>query len=165
MKYEYFGGWHRYYKEPTEPLTEGEARKRHSKGQAYCVVVREDDAGAAAFIEVTANYFAVNFLDAKGRVYLTYGFEDVGAQRLFLKQAIYSEFAADGDQPTKGTGYYFKENGAVVMERTTAPLQTAEVAESHCDVSTHWQPRPPFGEYEDLLRKERRVTATPSDRT
>jgi hypothetical protein len=154
VKYEYFGGWHRYYREATEPLTEREARERHLKGEAYCVVVHEAEVGATAFLEVTRDYFSVNFLDAKRRVYLTYGFEDVGGNRLFLKQAIHSEFAADDDQSVIGTSYYFRENGVVAIERTTH-VQTAELTEGSCDVSANWEVRPKFGEYGSLLRKER----------
>ena len=83
MRYQYFGGWHRYYREPIDPLSEAEAQQRHSNGHSYCVVAREDGDEPVAFVEVSSDFFSVNLLDEEGRVYLTYGFEDVGTGQLF----------------------------------------------------------------------------------
>jgi hypothetical protein len=155
VRYEYFGGWHRHYKEPFEVLTEAEARRRHHKGEAYCVVARGNGDGAEAFVEVTSDYFGVNFLDARSRVYLTYGFEDVGGERLFLRQALFSEFSNETDQPSGSVNYYFTEDGAVTIERMAALSRSGASTEKPVDGTGNWERRPDFGQWAGLLRKER----------
>jgi hypothetical protein len=155
MRYEYFDRWHRYHKEPLGPISLDDARRRHDNGESYCVVAWRDGGELVAFIEVAAQYYGVNFLDAKAQTYLIYGFEDVAADELFLKQAIFSEYSGAGERPIKEASYYFDQRGSVTIEKTTASSGKAELAEFPWDVSRSWVPRPTFGEYETLLQKER----------
>ena len=155
MNYEYFDGWHRYYREPVGPLTEQEAKYRASKGIGYCVVVRRGDPSFQSFIEVNEGYLGVNFLDEEKRVYLTYGFEEVDDDRLFLKQAIFSEFRGTSDEPQRTTAYYFDKSGSIAIERSETPFEESTVQEGHCDVTDNWESKPQFGVYDALLRQER----------
>lgn len=155
MRYEYFDGWHRHYRDPVGQLTEKEAKDRASTGAGYCVVVRGEDSLYQSFIEVNEGYFSVNFLDEEKRVYLTYGFEEVDSDRLFLKQAIFSEFRGTNDEPQRTTAYYFNRSGSITIERNEAPFEKSTVEDGHCDVSNNWESKPPFGIYDALLQQER----------
>jgi hypothetical protein len=156
MDFEYFAGWHRYNREPLERLSVEEARKRHASGLAYCVAVKSE-ASYGTFIEVNSGYYSVNFLKESGQVFLTYGFEEAGNGKLFLKQAIYSEFDGGESEPSGITTYYFSQSGSVVIERTTKPFVRAEVRETHRDLSNNWESQPEFGRYERLLCIERGI--------
>lgn len=155
MSYEYFDGWHRYYREPTGPMTEEEAECRASRGVGYCVVARGEDSSFQSFIEINDGFFGVNFLDGHRRVYLTYGFEEIDTNRLFLKQVILSEYRGTGDNPQRTTSYFFDRSGAVAIERSESPFDRSTVQEGRADVSNNWESKPTFGAYEALLRKER----------
>jgi hypothetical protein len=161
MKYEYFDGWQRSDREPVGPLSMEEAKARDSAGQNYCVAVKEDAGNYEAFIVVSRNGFGVSFLDGQGRVYLSYGFQDVGDGRLFLNHAHWADFSpGDEHKPSSVTNYHFNRTGSATVVRASAPFDRAEAMDTDKDVEANWDVRPAFGDYAHLLVKERGTGAS-----
>ena len=152
--FRYYERWHRYAKEPVGPLTEGAARTLHADGEPYTVVVG-DPVRPSCFVEVASDFYGVSFLDDHGREYLMYTFEEAEQERVFLKEATHREYAGDSSSVAKGTVYRFWPDGRVMIERSEPPFQRAQVSESHADVSRNWERKPEFGQYEQLISKDR----------
>jgi len=161
MRYEYFNGWHRYYREPNGPLSIEEARARHAAGVDFCTAVKGSAGNYEAFIMVCPNYFGISFLDGLGRVYMAYGFQDAGDGRLFLSQAHVGDFSSDDDHdPYTVTSHYFKKTGATTIVHGLVGHSQREKIETQRDVKANWEMRPTFGNYENLLVKERGIRAS-----
>ena len=150
----YFERWHRYYAEAAGALTDEDARRRHVAGEPYVVVIG-DVRTPDAIIEVNRGFYGVSFLDHRQREYLLYNFALVENRRLFMKEAIYREFAGDEVRPKDATAYRFKPDGSVAIEKSSGAFNRSEITESQTDVSSNWEELPEFGEYERLIRKER----------
>jgi hypothetical protein len=116
------------------------------------VVVTGEAGDYNAFINIANEYYAVNFIDDRRRVYLTYGFEDVGDGSVFLNDVGHLEYR-DGDEPYEIMSYFFKQSGKVALQRAASNSTKATIQEGTCDVSANWDTRPKFGEYENLLER------------
>jgi hypothetical protein len=142
---------------PGTALDEGEARRRHEKGELYTVVLG-DPGRPSAYLDVRneAGFVGVHFLDDAGRPYLTYTFarDPDSDDDLFLEQATYREYA--GDEVVRGDAYYFEKDGTVVKEHKDYAEREAERGETRDDVSSNWEPVPEFGSYDSIARVERR---------
>ncbi len=84
-----------------------------------------------------------------------YTFEDVGDGRVFLKEAVYREFEGDSDTVTKATIYRFSPEGRVQLERGEKPFPGNRWSDGQSDVSRNWEPKPIFGDYRRIIRKDR----------
>jgi hypothetical protein len=154
MTYEYFDGWHQHYREPLQPLIIQEARRRDTEGEPYCVVVRGESGDYEAFIDIANEYYAVNFIDEHRRVYLSYGFDDVGDGRVFLDDASQFDYREgdERDEPYEITSYTFRQDGYLAISHVLTGSTKGTIKEGTCDVSGNWETRPKFGEYENLLK-------------
>jgi|APFre7841882724_1041349.scaffolds.fasta_scaffold04635_5 hypothetical protein len=75
---------------------------------------------------------------------------------VFLSMATYREFEGETDKVREGTTYVFDRSGQVKIRRERfIPQHTIESTEARTDVSANYSPAPTFGEYGDLVRKER----------
>lgn len=146
--------WHRHGKELTRLLTPEKARLRDEKGEIYAVVIG-DPAAPYCFIEVNGGYFGVGFLDEQKREYMSYTFDELEAGKLFLCEAAYREYKGRSDQVVRGTVYRFFPDGRSLVEKVEEPFRQAKVTEGRSDVSKNWEPKPSFGEYDGLIRKDR----------
>lgn len=150
----YSEGWHRYFKEVIHPISAEEAKRLEEAREPYAVIVG-DPAHPYCFIEVSEDCFGVGFLDEKKREHLRYTFEDLGDGRVFLAEATHREYEGDSDEVAKATLYRFSQDGRVQIERGEKPFRQAMVTDSHTDVSQNWEPKPVFGDYGRLIRKDR----------
>ncbi|EPJ3208758.1 hypothetical protein JGC44_01795 [Salmonella enterica subsp. enterica serovar Derby] len=154
--------WSAGYKEPMNPLSENEAKKKHSHGMPYTALIGSD-VKPSHVIQVTKNagWISVGFLDEELREYLLYSFKVLDDERLFLSMAVHREFAEiEGEgagflNVSNGTTYIFKEDGsAVVREEHFNPYKLGE-SQTTVDVTGNYDQFPEFGKYDSLIRKER----------
>ena len=150
----YCEGWHRYFKEIIHPLSPEEAKRLDQAREPYAVIVG-DPSHPYCFIEVSEGCFGVSFLDENKREYLSYTFEEVGSDKVFLKEASSREYQGASDEVARGKVYRFSTGGAVSIERSEKPFRQASITESRSDVAKNWEPKPAFGEYARLLVKDR----------
>ncbi len=153
-KVAYYEGWHRYAKEAVGPLSAEEAKRLETTGEPYTVVVG-DPQQPHCFIEVSERCYGVSFLDDLKREHLMYTFEDTGDGKLFLKEALNRDFEGGTDEVARGTTYRFSADGRVQIEKAEKPFRQATVTETQADVSKNWEPKPNFGDYSRLIRKDR----------
>src|SRR5204862_2377374 len=76
--------WFRAEKRITEPLDGDVARQRHLERESYCVLMTSDDQ-LEIYIEFNNDYVGVGILDEYKREYLSYQFQDIEPNRLFLQ--------------------------------------------------------------------------------
>jgi hypothetical protein len=150
----YYERWHRHAKAAVGPLAVEEAKRLDAAGEPYAVVLSDQDR-PVCFVEVSEDCYGVSFLDRLQREHLMYSFEDVGDGKLFLSEAVYREFEGDSDTVAKATIYRFSTDGRVQIEKGEKPFQQAAVTDGHTDVSRNWEPKPGFGDFTGLARKDR----------
>jgi hypothetical protein len=153
-KVAYYEGWFRHAKKAVGPLRTDEAQRLDSTGEPYAVVIGDQDQ-PECFIEVSRGTYGVSFLDPLKREHLMYTFEDAGDGRVFLKEAVYREFDGESDTVAKATIYRFSRDGHVQVEKGEKPFRKAAVSDGAADVSRNWEPKPVFGEYRQIIRRER----------
>jgi len=149
----YCDRWNRITRTPIEPLEESEARRRHAAGQLYTAVVWTSD-HVENYVEVRleTGYVSVKFLDEQRRLMLTYTFDVVEAGRMFLVETR----VVDPDDYANNEVYCFGLDGS--MKRKLASLDYTEGAEDKMTgphLAAMFEPVPPFGRYESVLRRER----------
>jgi len=138
-----------------EPLSEGEARRRHASAQSYCVLVGSNT-HPACVVKVTAKFVGVDFLDENLQEKLTYHFQERAPGMLFLTMAVHREFLEDTDRVARGTSYTFQLDGrATIRKEEFVPAHSVEVADITFDTAANWEEYPPFGAYERFLEAER----------
>ncbi|EKC2495357.1 hypothetical protein OOO55_004490 [Salmonella enterica] len=154
--------WSVGYKEPMNPLSENEAKKKHSRGMPYTALIGSD-VKPSHVIQVTKNagWISVGFLDEELREYLLYSFKVLDDERLFLSMAVHREFAEiEGEgagfmNVSNGTTYLFKEDGHTVIREEHFNPYLLDESETKVDVSGNYETFPAFGNYQSILRKER----------
>lgn len=99
---------------------------------------------------------AVGFLDELLRESLTYAFQEKDLGMLFLSMATYREFVGDTDEVAGGTTYFFDTDGSIKIRRESFKPHRLETAQSKADVRANYAPFPDFGEYDELIRVERK---------
>jgi len=150
----YCKGWFRARKQPTEMWSEDVARQAHNRGAHYTVLVGSPER-PTCFLEVSEKAVAVGFLDESLREKLSYSFQEVRPDTMFLSMVTYREFVGNSDAVAEGTSYIFKEGGEVSIQRKTFDPHTIETAESTLDLSGNYEAKPSFGHYGDLIKAER----------
>lgn len=153
-KVAYYERWHRYAKEAVGPLSIDEAKRLEAAGEPHTVIIGDPE-HPRCFIEVSEGCYGVSFLDDRKREHLMYTFEDTGDGKLFLKEALNREFEGSTDEVARGTTYRFSADGRVQIEKAERPFKQATRTETQADVSKNWEPKPSFGEYSRLVRKDR----------
>ena len=146
--------WFRARKQLTESWEEAAARTAHDQRLPY-VAVSTDAERIRWYVEVSNDYFGVGFFDSSLREFLSYQFQELEPERLFLTMVTHRNFHGESDQVNNGTTYFFKPNGNVTLEEedfTTGLLSTKEM---QSDVAGNWESYPKFGDYRSLVRTER----------
>ncbi|WP_035061393.1 hypothetical protein [Andreprevotia chitinilytica] len=146
--------WFRAKKRPTEVWTEAQAKAAHGRKQYYTALLDSTER-PYCFLEVTEKAVGVSFLDDHLRESLSYAFQEVEPDRLFLTMATYREFEKKSDRVVSGTSYIFGRNGEVQIRREHFNPHSVEVANTTADVVHNYTDFPKFGEYDDLIRVER----------
>lgn len=147
--------WFAAKRMPTEVWTEAQARAAHESGRTYTVLLDSIERPYCV-IDVTRDFVGVDFLDEQLREALTYHFEAVSSDRMFLTMAVHREFDATADKVLSGTTYIFAEDGALQIRREAfVPEHKLETAKSQADVSGNYVAAPQFGEYDEFIRVER----------
>lgn len=154
MRVSYCERWARHHKEMVNEMSSQEAERLHRDGGLYTAVFGEP-ARPDCFVEVNRDFYGVSFLDGLGREYLMYTFEETGPESLFLKEAIYREFKGDSDAVLRGTAYRFSVDGSVSIEKSEEPFKRSELTRGETDVRRNWMKKPAFGDYDELIKKER----------
>jgi hypothetical protein len=146
--------WFRAMKQPIDIWSEADARIAHEKKSPYTVLVGSVEA-PFCFLEVTERFVGVGFLDALLRESLTYQFQEVEPEKLFLSLATHREFEDNSDRVTGGTTYFFGTDGAVQIKREFFNPHRVEIANSKINVQPNFAAMPKFGEFDDLIREDR----------
>ncbi|NNJ16156.1 lytic transglycosylase [Pseudomonas putida CSV86] len=152
----YCKSWFRMKKIAIEPMGEALAHSRHLSGESYTALVGSDSA-PSCFIEVFLDkgMVGVGFLDEKCREYLTYQFQVIDVNGLFLTMATHREFEGGGDKVVGGSSYIFNENGELIVRREKFNPHEVEEARSSFDPSQNYEKIPKFGCYSDVIRADR----------
>ena len=147
--------WFRAKKIALDPLSETEARIRHSKDESYTVLVGDAES-PTCFMEVASRSVGVDFLDDRLRLVLSYAFQELEPGRLFLSMATSREFDGVTNTVASGTTYFFQPSGDVKIRRERfIPDHLLETSDTEADVQTNWDNYPEFGDYASLGRAER----------
>jgi hypothetical protein len=86
----YGKSWFPAKRRMTEIWTAQRARDAHLKRQSYAVLMEENNI-PTCFVEVIDDCINVGFFDGLGREVLTYQFQELEHDRLFLSMAIHRE--------------------------------------------------------------------------
>lgn len=140
---------------PTEVWSEDQALAAHASKQPYTVLVDALEK-PYCFVEVAKGFVGVGFLDEFLRENLTYQFQEVEPNQLFLTMATYREFDGSSDKVAIGTSYIFDRKGAINVRREMfVPNHQLETTSSQADVTSNYAKFPSFGQYDEFLRIER----------
>lgn len=154
MEVNYFQIWHRHLRQGVEALSPDQAKARHDSVDGYVAVIGTPK-HPECFIEIREGFYGVSFLDSALREYLMYSFEELESGMLFLKEAIFREYDGDNTRPARASAYRFQPSGSVSVESGAHPFRQVSVKESTTNVRRNWERKPAFGQYADIVRKER----------
>lgn len=153
MDITYCKKWWQKKKKIVDEINIDEAMRIDENGENYTAIIWNEK-NIYAVIDVTKNCYFVRFLDELQNQYLVYEFQKKENGKVFLKGATHFEY----NEEILSILYVFnfEENGELFMEKTDVINGITEQKEDVVDVSTNWDICPCFGEYEHILRKERR---------
>ena len=146
--------WFRHRKKIIGPLNREKAKEFDKNKKSYTALIG-NPMQPHCFIEINLGCYGVNFLDKHKRVYLSYSFEEQENEMLFLIEAVYIEYEGNTDNMLTHTNYWFSPDGIVKIGKSEPPFQKVEVTEKKIDVVNNWEKKPEFGNYENLIKKER----------
>jgi hypothetical protein len=152
--------WSVPYKDARNIYTPEEARAAHEKGEILTVLVGDVKQPSCAIEYGLADdgklFYAVKFLDGRLRNYLTYVFDQVADDKLFLTMVSFRLYAGDTDKVEEGHATVFEESGLCHHSRTvyTKPPRE-ETWDTRAPVPHNYAPIPRFGEYDEIIRTER----------
>ena len=143
------------------------AKYAHNNDMVYFVTVLENDI-PISHLEVNKAFFRVYFLDELNRNYMSYDFigndlsgwrVEIPKDKLFLSKITVWTYENDGDKKINISDYIFRPNGQVtIIERNLLTNERIEKqAKDKIDISANWEDYPKFGEYDNLIQKERGV--------
>lgn len=152
----YCKSWFRMKKIAIELMDEATAHSRHLSGESYTAFIGSDT-NPSCFVEflISKGMVGVGFLDNRCREYLTYQFQSVGADSLFLTMATHREFEGEGDRVVSGASYIFSEAGELVIRREKFEPHVLEEARSSFDPSKNYEKIPVFGDYSSVTKIDR----------
>lgn len=153
MELTYCDRWNKLMTEPMSAFDEVEARRRHEAGELYTAISWVDDR-PDAFVEVRFEtaYVGCKFLDEQLRIVLTYRFDRLSVDRMFLVETRYY----NPDDRSQHETMRFDVDGS--MKRKLASTEFLEVADTPLagdELAILYEPVPQFGQYESVLRRER----------
>lgn len=147
-------------KKKDEKLLFEAAKSAHENELIYFVTVYENEK-PFCYLEINKGFFRVCFLDKHLRKYLSYdftdNFEEIKPDKLFLNKITFWEFHDASDKIIKITNHIFKTDGTFIMiERNLLTNEQVDsTAKTKIDVSSNWEDYPKFGDYNQLIVKER----------
>lgn len=154
MKIVYCKKWSLFRKQPHNIITQQEAQARHNKGEAYTAVISNSNTDTIRYVvDINSRFITVSFFNKEFENYLVYGFMKTD-DKLFLNTAYYYRFQ-DGKE-IEHIYFNFKENGDMITEKKDYINNIVEESEAKVDVSVNWESIPQFGEYQNLLKEERK---------
>lgn len=86
---------------------------------------------------------------------MTYQFQMVEDNKLFLSMVTHREFFDGSDKVKEGVSYFFGQAGDLVIRRQSFNPHSVEKATSDFDPVKNYELFPEFGEYSELIRAER----------
>ncbi len=152
----YCKSWFRMKKVALGLMDEALAHSRHLSGEPYTALIGSESA-PSCFVELSMDkgMVGVGFLDKNCREYLTYQFQVIDADNLFLTMATHREFEADGDEIIGGESYIFNERGDLVIRREKFNPHELEEARSSFEPSRNYEKIPKFGFYSNVIKADR----------
>lgn len=142
-----------------EGLLEVASREAHNQKKVYFATVFDGET-PYCFLECNQGYFYVGFLDEKLRVYLSYKFDELSSDKLFLEEVMCFYFEDDDNDSNRADKYIFKPNGELIisaMNYRTHEQETLTAREplSGKIVEHLWVGYPEFGQYDELIKLDR----------
>jgi hypothetical protein len=150
--------------------TEDQARAMFAQGKIFTAMMGSAERPSCV-IQHGLNdqgkwFFHVDFLDELLRLYLSYGFQELPSESLFLSSAGTFTYDGDTDHIAQGETTIFKEDGLCHHSRTVC--SSPRPADRTIDkwdtrttpeelAKTNYSPKPVFGEYDEIIRIERDV--------
>jgi hypothetical protein len=154
LEYAYCDRWFRARKRLISPLKPERARQLHQGRHLYTVLCGDPER-PMCFIEFNDSYCGIGYLDDRLREELSYQFQEIEPGSLFLTMAVWREFRGDTDRVARGTSYHFKADGSVTITREEFDPRRFEEAHGRTETRDLWEKYPHFGDYRDLIRRER----------
>ncbi len=146
--------WNDILNSPMKPFTVAKAKERHNKGEPYCVVI-EIITGERIIVDCTADSYYVLFFDAENRRSLSYHFEKVNEEKVFLSKAWFPQYFGQSNKIEKGEVYHFKKNGEVNIVKSEPKGKNRYESNSIQNVERNYAAIPQFGNYESIIKRER----------
>lgn len=139
-----------------EGVLEEASRAAHENRQVYYVTIFENEK-PYCFLEINNDFIGVGFLDDKSREYLSYSFQEIEPDKLFLSKAIYWEFDEQTDKEITSTTYQFTPEGDLRIINIDMRTNESVIkkAKNKIDVSGNYEEYPAFGDYKSIINKER----------
>jgi hypothetical protein len=150
-------GWFRAKRRPGKEVLRIEAEKKFKAKELYTAIISANSE-LYCFLQHTRDFVYVGFLDSEGREYLKYQFNDSKEQtKLFLKEVQYWEYDGVTDKKTKTEIYQFTESGDVKIHKVNVTTRESIQLSSKepIDLSCLYEDFPDFGEYDQLISKDR----------
>lgn len=154
MKTDYARSWFRARKRVSKVWTEEQARDAHNNRKMYTVIMGGLEE-PHCFVEIRDDFIVVGFLDKHLREYMSYCFYEVEDNLLFLRNVFFRTYNGETDEITKAEAYAFASNGKTRVIVRDIHDQSEQVSDSIQDISKNYSNYPEFGNYIDLIRKER----------
>ena len=156
--------WAYSYKEAIGILTPKQAMALHNKGKEYTVLVDSDTHPSCVLTilhyQDRPKFIEVGFLDEWLRKYLVYSFEEIESNKLFLVQINYREYPdEDTDEVISAMLQFHHSNGIADCIEWFTDEEGKEIQETFnkkVDLAPLYSSFPKFGEYDDLIRLERK---------
>jgi len=150
-------GWFRAKRKPGKDVSRKEAEEKFKAKELYTAIISEN-CRLYCFLQHTLDFVYIGFLDNEGREYLKYQFNDsMDGSKLFLTEVQYWEYEGQSDKKIRTEIFQFSESGYIkihkvnVITRESIQLTSKEFI----DVSGLYEDFPEFGEYDNLIRKDR----------
>lgn len=161
MRWAYCDRWNGLLEEPIEPFAASEAQRRHETGKLYTAIGTESDrVKVLVEVRLETGYVGVKFLDDLARNELIYSFSVVDG-RLFLSEIIsydYGDSQERGDDadPVAVENFAYTPEGTCRHKVDNSLVETISAEDYHSvDVASHWEPVPPFGDYDSVTKWDR----------
>jgi hypothetical protein len=149
--------WDETHREPSPPLDEDQARRRHEAGEPYVAYLHGVDGRPDAVVELAPRSarVGVSFLDENGRGATYYTFKPDRAGGLWLDEFGGRRVGQDGEVVLTERRR-FSADGLVSATRRNLVSGESRRWESRLDdLSKLSEPMPAFGDYEGITRYER----------
>ena len=146
--------WFRGHKKATDLWPPERAKEAHEAERLYTVLVDSIER-PNCYLDITNKFVGVSFLDENLRDCLEYHFQEIEPGQLFLSKAVHRQYNGSSDTVTQGDTFMFKPDGRVHMRKGFFNPHRLETADTTADVRGNYSPFPEFGEYDDLIRKDR----------